>query len=144
MNVSQVKVGQSTLDNNRISGQKKTQLRRKLIVELIESKPAGQVIRLPEFQAVGHFSTSANAHAFVQRMVRDGIIAKYSDGRPRSYYFAVLGKVRTTSKASPVVNHDGVDLDKLIALFEQLDKQSTVDFSVTVAMLKLMKDGLLK
>ncbi len=90
-----VKISEQTLFKNKMTGKRKTALRRKLVLELIESKPAGTPITMREFKAVGYFSTEANTHSFVQRMIRDGIVARYDTEKPRKHTYASLGKIKT-------------------------------------------------
>lgn len=103
MEVSQATISPKTLELNRLSKVKKTNLRRKLIVEYILSKPSGELIRMAAFQHVGQFSTTPNANAFVNRMLRDGIIARFAGDKPRTYYYAVTGAVRLKKPADKAV-----------------------------------------
>ena len=96
MEASKVTIGDKTYDMNFIHGRKKTNLRRKLIIEYIQSKPSGEIIRIPELQKVGRFSTNANTHTFVRAMIRDGVLQRYNGDRPQSYYYGVTGAVRVT------------------------------------------------
>ena len=111
MGVSKLTVSQKTYDLNYLGKKKKTNLRRKAIIELIQSKPAGEIIKTGEIQAVGQFTTYANAWSFINRMTRDGVIARYESEKPKSYYYAVTGAMRITkpgqqssSETSPVID----------------------------------------
>lgn len=95
MDASKVTIGAKTYDLNYVNKTKKTALRRKLVVEYIQSKPAGEYIKMSEFQTVGRFKGTGNTHMFIKRMIRDGIIAQYDGNRPKTHYYAVLGAVRT-------------------------------------------------
>lgn len=97
-----VTISPKTYDLSRLNKAKKTALRRKLIVEHIQSKPAGTVISNSEFMRVGQFASEANTHAFLKRMVRDGVIGRYDGDRPRSHYYSVIGAVRVRQSSEPV------------------------------------------
>lgn len=135
MEATKVQVSQHTLDLNKLTFAKKQALRKKLIVEYINSKPAGTVIRGPEFQEVGQFSTSANCFAFINRMIRDGLIQKHSDGRPRSFYYSSLGGVRVSKPATPetpaleVHADQDMNLEKVIVSMKQLGLHFTITIS---------------
>lgn len=103
MEASKVTIGAKTYDMNYLKGKKKTALRRKLIVEYIQSVPAGELLSIPQLQKIGHFSTNANTHTFIQRMIRDGVISRYDGDRPRTYYYAVVGAARIVK---PKDEHD--------------------------------------
>lgn len=107
MEVSQATISPKTLDLNRLNRAKKTNLRRKLIIEYIQSKPSGQIIRMAEIQRVGQFTTTPNTNMFINRMMRDGIIARYKGDKPRTYYYAVTGAIRVKKLAdAPVEAQD--------------------------------------
>lgn len=100
MEVSQATISAKTLDLNRLNKTKKTNLRRKLVIEYIQSKPSGEIIRMAEIQKAGQFSTTPNTNAFIKRMLRDGIITRYKGDKPRTYYYAVTGAVRIKKPAN--------------------------------------------
>lgn len=102
MEASKVTISPTTVEWNRLGKKKKTNLRRKLIIEYIQSKPAGTLIKMGEFREVCHFTTDPNTNAFVQRMLRDGVISQYAGEKPRTHYYAVTGAVRLVKpKATP-------------------------------------------
>lgn len=94
MEAARVTIDPQTIDWNKLGKKKKTNLRRKLIIELIQSKPAGELIKMKEFQNVGKFSLPGASDAFIKRMIRDGVISRYEGEKPHSYYYAVTGAVR--------------------------------------------------
>ena len=61
---------------NEMPVKKRRELRRKAIIDYIDSQPAGTPISAKTFQAVGGFYSDANAHAFLIKMIRDGLIKK--------------------------------------------------------------------
>lgn len=116
MEVSRLSISPTTMNLTKLSGKKKNHLRRKLIVEYIQSKPAGEIIRMDELRQVAKLSTRANADAFVNRMIRDGVIGRYKADKPRTYYYSVIGTVRTKKLAAQperltIDNHEHTYLD---------------------------------
>jgi hypothetical protein len=96
MEASKISVSGKTYDLNFLTKKRKTNLRRKLIIEYIQDQPSGTIIRVSKFQELGQFTTQANAYAFVKRMLRDGVIMRYEGDRPKSYFYSVTGAVRST------------------------------------------------
>lgn len=94
MEASKITIGAKTYDMNYLSKAKKTALRRKMVVEYIQSKPAGTTIKLSEFAEVCHIKQVNNVDAFIKRMLRDGVIMRYEGDKIRTYYYAVLGAAR--------------------------------------------------
>lgn len=104
MEATKVQILPRTFELNKLKGKRKTQLRRKLIIEYIESKPAGEIISVPEFQRVGSLSTTANAHSFINRMLRDGIIMRHAGDKPRTYFYSVIGAIRVKKEPQQAQN----------------------------------------
>lgn len=131
LEASKVTVGQKTYDLNYLSKTKKTNLRRKLIIELIQSKPAGEIIRVHEFQKLCHFGTQANTYSFIKRMLRDGVITRYEGDRPKSYYYAVTGATRqiTPPKAAEGQSDRNPDINAFIADMQRLGVKFTITIS---------------
>jgi len=135
MEASRVIISDKTYDLSVLSGAKKTQLRRRLIVEYIASKPAGAIIKAREFQQLCHFSTVANTHAFLQRMLRDKIIERYEGDQLNRYSYGIPGTVRVTQpKAEPIVGkvvmpHSTPDLTALLAQIHE----AGFTFSITIS-----------
>lgn len=94
MEASKIIVSEKTYDLQFLNNKKKTNLRRKAIVEYIQSKPSGEIISTGDFQRVAQFTSYPTTWAFVGRMVRDGVISQYKGDKPRTYYYGVLGAVR--------------------------------------------------
>lgn len=109
MEVSQATITPKTLELNRLNKTKKTNLRRKLVIEYIQSKPSGEIIRMAAFQREGQFSTTPNTNAFINRMLRDGIITRYKGDKPRTYYYAVTGAVRVKKPANQAEEAQGAE-----------------------------------
>lgn len=136
MEASKITIGAKTYDMNYLSKNKKTALRRKLVVEYIQSKPAGTVIKLAEFAEVCHIKQTNNVDAFIKRMLRDGVIMRYEGDRIRTYYYAVLGAARQIKPKDEVaasslphsVAIDGPDLNSFIKEMTNLG----VKFTITV------------
>jgi DNA-binding MarR family transcriptional regulator len=120
MEVSQATISPKTLDLNRLSKTKKTNLRRKLVIEYIQSKPSGEIIRMAEIQRVGQFTTTPNTNMFVNRMLRDGIITRYKGDKPRTYYYAVTGAVRVKKPANQAEEAQGADKPATVSNNHQL------------------------
>lgn len=118
MEVSKVHLSTTTLSLNRLNKVKKTALRRKLVVEHIQSKPAGEIIRTGEFREVCQFSTDANTHSFIKRMLRDGVIARYKGDKPKTYYYTVLGSVRVRKPEEKQPETDNAPVTKNHSLIE--------------------------
>lgn len=120
MEVSQATISPKTLELNRLNKTKKTNLRRKLVIELIQSKPSGEIIRMAAFQKVGQFSTTPNTNAFINRMLRDGVIARYAGDKPRTYYYAVTGAMRVTKPANRAEEAQGAEGTTAVSSNHQL------------------------
>lgn len=133
LEASKVTVGDKTYELNYVGKKKKGNLRRKIIIELIQSKPAGELIKMAEFQEAGRFTTRANTHAFVKLMIRDGVISQYDGDKPKSHYYAVTGAVRVvkpkdgggTMATSP---NDTPDLNGFVESMQKLG----VKFTITI------------
>lgn len=95
MNASKITIAPATLKANKLTGKKLRLLKRKAIVEYIESKPSGEIIQLKDFMRVANFKGESHVQSFIKLMVRDGVIARYDGERPRTNYYTVLGKART-------------------------------------------------
>lgn len=123
-------VGKKTYDLNYLSRSKKTNLRRKLVIEYIQSKPAGEYIKMDDFKDICRFSTYANTWAFVQRMIRDGVISQHEGEKKKAYYYAVTGAVRvSTPKQEPApAGTKNPDINAFIADMQKLG----VEFSITI------------
>lgn len=132
MEASKITVTGKTYDMNFLGKTKKTNLRRKLIIELIQSKVAGTLIPGREFQEAGRFSTYQNAAAFVNRMIRDGIIAKYPGDKPKSYYYTVIGTVRVTKPKAPTEQPEHKPAADLHAFISELSALG-VQFTLTIS-----------
>lgn len=134
MEASKITIGEKTYDLNYLTRRRKSDLRRKLIIEYIQNKPAGTIIRVSEFEKEGRFATRQNAEAFVKRMVRDGVIMRYDGDRPRTYYYAVTGSIRQRKPAdTPAENQLTVEpkTDRVIALAKEL-RNLGVKFTITI------------
>lgn len=133
MEASKLTIGQKTYDLNYLTKTKKTNLRRKLIIEYIESKPAGTLIKIGEFQELARFKSYQNTHQFINRMVRDGVISRYEGNRPKTYYFAVTGSIRQKKPAETTENQLTVEPknDKVIELAKELKKLG-LKFTITI------------
>lgn len=131
LEASKVTVDGKTYDMNYLGKKRKTGLRRKLIIEYIESKPSGTVIRMHEFQKIAHFSTSANAYAFVKRMLRDGVIMQYAGDRPKSYYYATTGSVRVHSSGHNKLDQTTPGRYDFTDAIENL-KKAGLKFTITI------------
>lgn len=138
MEASKVTIGDKTYDMNFIHGRKKTNLRRKLIIEYIQSKPSGEIIAIPELQKVGRFSTNANTHTFIANMIRDGVLQRYKGDRPQSYYYGVTGATRVTKPAEKPKNLDPevptgakhvTDINAFVADMQKLGVKFTLTIS---------------
>lgn len=135
MEASKITIGAKTYDMNYLSKTKKTALRRKLVVEYIQSKPAGTIIKLPEFAEICHVKQTNNIDVFIKRMIRDGVIMRYEGDRVRTYYYAVLGAARqikpkdeVAASSQPYHATAGPDLNSFIKEMNNLG----VKFTITV------------
>ncbi|HYG84610.1 MAG TPA: hypothetical protein VD907_07090 [Verrucomicrobiae bacterium] len=146
MEASRISLGGKIYDLNHLNKTKKTNLRRKLIIEYIQSKPAGEYIKTGELQRVGQFSTSANAHSFVKRMIRDGVIMKHEGDKPRSIYYSVVGSVRVKKPANSepsnldpevVEGRHNPDINGFVADMQKLG----VKFTITITNENVVKEA---
>ncbi len=104
MIASKVTISPNLLDRPTLRGRRKSNLRRKVIIEYIQSKPAGTVIRLTDFQVVGRFNNAGSTLSCIKAMIREGVINRYEADKPRQYYYSVTGAVRTHK----LIETDGV------------------------------------
>lgn len=132
LEASKVTVGQKTFDMNYLGKKRKTSLRRKLIIEYIQSKPAGEIVKMTEFQEVGRFSTQANTSSFVKRMLRDGVIMRYEGDKPRSSYYGVTGAIRVSKPAAADDAPRTSNNPDINAFIEDM-KRLGVKFTITIS-----------
>lgn len=141
LEASKVTINNKTYDLNYLNRSKKTNLRRKIVIEYIQSKPAGEYIKMEEFQRICNFSKYANTWGFIKRMIRDGVITQNEGERKRSYYYSVIGTVRVRKQAEnkihsipdihgvSVVEVKNPDINTFIADMQKLG----VEFSITIS-----------
>lgn len=132
MEASRVTVSGNTYDLGILTPQKKTNLRRKLVVEYIQSKPSGEYIKMQDFQELCHFSTYANTWAFIQRMIRDGVIQQHSGEKKKAYYYSVLGSVRVKKPMATPTEPKAIAPPNIIALASELQRQG-IKFTLTLS-----------
>lgn len=130
MEASKVTIGDKTYDINFLGKKKRTNLRRKLIVEHIQSKPAGEIISMSEFQSVGRFNNYATTWSFVQSMIKQGVIGQYAGDKPRSYYYSVIGATRVVTPRTDT-NKDEPRLPDINAFIRDM-KALGVKFTITI------------
>lgn len=94
MEASKITISDKTYDLSLLNRTKRTNLRRKAIIEYIQSKPAGEIINMGELQRVAQIKSYATAWSFVKIMIRDGIISQYKGDKPKSYYYSIIGATR--------------------------------------------------
>lgn len=94
MEASKLTISDKTYDLSLLNRTKRTNLRRKAIIEYIQSKPSGELINISDFQRVAQFKAYATTYSFLKRMVNNGVIGQYKGDKPRTYYYSVLGAVR--------------------------------------------------
>lgn len=105
MQASRVTIDEKTYDLNVMTRKKKTALRRRLIVEYIESKPAGAIIKMQEFQKLCHFSTYANTHTFIKRMIRDDVIRQVpAEGYKSRFTYVIVDRPEPKPQPKPAVH----------------------------------------
>lgn len=134
---SKVEIDPRMFENGHLKGKRKTNLRRRIIIEYIQSKPAGEVIKTTDFMRIGRFTTYANTHTFVNRMVRDGVISRFESEKKNNYYYAVVGAMRLKKPADKPVEPEQTpdtpvttnpDINGFIADMQRLG----VQFSITI------------
>ncbi len=81
-----------------------------------------------------HFTSYANAWAFIKRMIRDGIIQQHEGERKKAYYYSVLGVVRVTPlkdtvKQLPDPDKKRPDIISFITGMQELG----VEFTITIS-----------
>lgn len=135
MEASQITVSGKTYDINHLGKAKRTMLRRKLIVEFIMSKPAGELIKMGQFQEVARFNSAPNADAFIKRMIRDGVIMQHKGDKPRTFFYSVVGVARQIKPPTPKAeaapepapqNSPSADLSAFILEMQQLGVKFTI------------------
>lgn len=132
MEASQVTVSGKTYDMNHLGKAKKTMLRRKIIIEYIQSKPAGEYIKMEEFQGICRFTTYANAWSFIKRMMRDGVIQQHEGEKKKAYFYSVTGAVRVKKQVADSPTQEGHSNNPDINAFIEDMKKLGVEFSITI------------
>lgn len=103
MDASKLTIDPEKLRFQKMMPGKRAQLRRKNMIDLINSKPAGTPLRLEEFEAVTRTS-SANVHSVIQNMVKDGVITKtLVEGTKNRYCYSVVSNVKVKQPKLPAV-----------------------------------------
>ena len=106
MEASRVTVSDKTYDLGVMSGKKKTDIRRRLVVDYINSQMSGSIIKMDTFMSVIRGSTTANTHSFIKNMIRDRIITRTpAEGYKSKFSYTVtdfpLAKAKTKTAAQP-------------------------------------------
>lgn len=117
MEASRVSISDRTLlQAPTLSGKRKRELRIRVLKEYILARPYGKRVKTEEFRTLLHFKTSANAWAFIEKLVKRGILVKH-EITPRTFFYTVEGEVRT-SKLEPVMER-AIDLGQAIEKHKQ-------------------------
>ncbi len=74
-----------------LTPKERIQLRRQRIMDYIESKPAGTIIRRQEFFRVGQFKSQGHLNQFLKTMLKKGLITRYEE-TPRKHSYSVGGR----------------------------------------------------
>lgn len=130
MEASKITVSDKTYDVQFLKSKKKTDLRRKAIVEYIQSKPSGELIGTGEFQRIGQFTSYANTWSFVKRMIRDGVLSQYKGDKPKTYYYGVTGAARV-HKPKVEVSQDQMNSPDINNFIKDM-KALGVKFTITI------------
>lgn len=130
MEASKITISDKTYDLSVLNRTKRTNLRRKAIIEYIQSKPAGEIINMGELQHVAQIKSYATAWSFVKTMVRDGVIGQHKGDKPKSYYYSVIGAVRV-SKPRTETPETEVKLPDINAFIRDM-KALGVKFTITI------------
>lgn len=134
MEASKITISDKTYDLSLLNRTKRTNLRRKAIIEYIQSKPAGEIINMGELQRVAQIKSYATAWSFVKIMIRDGIISQYKGDKPKSYYYNIIGatRLRTPKTAEGGVRpSEGATLPDINAFIRDM-KALGVKFTITI------------
>lgn len=130
MEATKITISDKTYDLSVLNRTKRTNLRRKAIIEYIQSKPSGEIINMGELQRVAQIKNYATAWSFVKIMIRDGVISQYKGDKPKSYYYSITGAVRVKK---PVVGGVAPDtkLPDINAFIRDM-KALGVKFTITI------------
>lgn len=130
MEASKLTISDKTYDLSVLNRTRRTNLRRKAIIEYIQSKPSGEIINMGELQNVAQIKSYATAWSFVKTMIRDGVISQYKGDRPKSYYYGVTGAIRVTKPKAEAASTE----EKLpdINAFIRDMKALGVKFTITI------------
>lgn len=130
MEATKITISDKTYDLSVLNRTKRTNLRRKAIIEYIQSKPSGEIINMGELQRVAQIKSYATAWSFVKIMIRDGVISQYKGDKPKSYYYSITGAVRVKK---PVVGGVAPDtkLPDINAFIRDM-KALGVKFTITI------------
>lgn len=130
MEATKITISDKTYDLSVLNRTKRTNLRRKAIIEYIQSKPSGEIINMGELQRVAQIKSYATAWSFVKTMIRDGVISQYKGDKPKSYYYSITGAVRVKK---PVVGGVAPDtkLPDINAFIRDM-KALGVKFTITI------------
>lgn len=130
MEASKITISDKTYDLSVLNRTKRTNLRRKAIIEYIQSKPAGEIINMGELQRVAQIKSYATAWSFVKTMISAGIISQYKGDKPKSYYYSVTGAVRASKPRTDLPSTEA-KLPDINAFIRDM-KALGVKFTVTI------------
>ncbi len=85
MQASNVKIDPRLPNSRPISQRKKTELRRKAVLEFIKNQPAGTPISQAAITKLCNFNSSGSASMFMKRLAKDGYVAVDKSGQTYSY-----------------------------------------------------------
>lgn len=126
MDASKLTIDPDKLRFQKMSHKKRSELRRKNMLDLINSKPAGTALSLQEFEAVTRTS-SANVHAVIQHMVKEGVVTKtLVEGTKNRYCYSVVAAV--TVKAPKEVPQPAIT-ETTAAATEQFPAMTLGDYA---------------
>lgn len=125
MEVSKLTISAETLNGPLMTKARKKKLREQIVMEYIQSKPAGARIITDEFKNICRFKHNGQTHNFINGMVKKGLINKdLLDGsRGRRYSYSV----RTTKSPRP-----NTVVEKAITLGQEIEKHKAKEENMDI------------
>lgn len=124
MNASKVSIDRKLL-SQKLTPKKKSELRQKLFLDLIASKPAGTPISYSEIARVCQFAGTGSAVGFVASLEREGVISVNKDGKSNSYS---INNARTVKAQASTTAIDTPAEPPRLPVEPELIRQSVLEF----------------
>jgi hypothetical protein len=106
MEASKLTINPDHLRFQPLPAAKKTELRRKNILDLIRNTPNGTKLRLVDFQKAGAYKTTASAWGMVSTLLKHGTIVREREGLSGYSYYVAADAVKKQLKPAAAAPAD--------------------------------------